>query len=42
MKVNNIEVETINPDLELSKYFMNPSEELKEKLENNTVKIPII
>lgn len=42
MKVNNIEVETMNPDLELSKYFMNPSEELKEKLENNTVKIPII
>lgn len=42
MKVNNIEVETMNPDLELSKYFINLSEELKEKLENNTVKIPII
>lgn len=42
MKVNNIQVESMNPDLELSKYFMNPSEELKEKLKNNTVKIPIM
>ena len=42
MKVNNIDVETMNPNLELSKYFMNPTEELKNKLENNTVKIPIV
>ena len=42
MKVNNIEVETMNPDLDLSKYFMNPSEELKAKIENSIIKIPVV
>lgn len=42
MKVNNIEVETLNPDLLVSKYFMKPSAQLKDKIENNTIKIPIV
>lgn len=42
MKVNNIEVETLNPDLLVSKYFMKPSTQLKDKIENNTIKIPIV
>ena len=42
MKVNNIDVETMNPELDLSKYFMNPSEELKTKIENSTIKIPVV
>lgn len=42
MNVANITVETLNPELAVSKYFMNPTVELKEKIENDTIKIPIV
>jgi hypothetical protein len=42
IKVNNIEVESLNPNLDISKYFMEPTEELKNKIENNTITIPIV
>lgn len=42
MNVANITVETLNPELAISKYFMNSTVELKEKIEADTIKIPIV
>jgi hypothetical protein len=42
MLVNGVSVETQNPELEISKYYMNPSEELKNKIEAETQTVPIV
>ena len=41
MVVNGINVETQNPQLEISKYHLNPSNELKGKIEAETKTVPI-
>jgi len=42
MLVNGVSVETQNPELEISKYHMNPSEDFKNKIEAQTQRVPVV